>query len=406
MNNTRSNAFAWMQINDCQNFGIRGANVTSVTMSNLVVNGANGTSTPSREGSVIFDNAFGACALINSTVRGSIEDNLRVENDTGTLTSFMVSGCTIGNNSTVSGNIGVRIASKVSAVMTASVRNCIFQGNFTDSINCDAGDSSTLTIGILTNTIIAGTQGGNEGNLGINVTTALNGRVNFNIDGNRIGTDGVTPQPQPLLNTGINVFNGTLAGGIPAFMSGTVRGNKVVNAGVEGQSGLGIRVFNSGYGTIAANVSSNNVSNVGFDYGMLIEASSNSGTAAAPCTNVVGVTGNTVNVLAAALDAIHLQARGRGMISARINGNNSSGGSFFRGLEIVQANQTIPVGGTVYTAVFNLEGLTTGLQTTYSTIVNYLQGQNPLITLANCDALYVVGGTGGITGVPLVSGIP
>jgi len=57
---------------------------------------------------VIFDNAFGACALVNSTVRGGIEDNFRVENDSGTLTSLAVSNCIIGNNSTVSGNIGVR----------------------------------------------------------------------------------------------------------------------------------------------------------------------------------------------------------------------------------------------------------------------------------------------------------
>ena len=400
MNNSGSNAFSWMQINDCQNFGIRGSSVTSVTLSNLVVNGANGTSTAGREGSVIFDNAFGACALVNSTVRGAIEDNFRVENDTGTLTSFLVSGCTIGNNSTVSGNIGARLAAKVSAVMTATVRNCTFQGNRTDSINCDAGDSSTLTISILTNTIIAGASGNNQGNLGIEVTTALNGHVNFNIDGNKIGTDGVTPQP--LINTGINVFNGTLAGGTPAFMSGTVRGNTVVNAGA-GQSGFGIRVFNQGYGTIAANISGNNVSNVGLDYGLLVEASSNSGTANAPGTNTVGVTGNTVNVLSGALDAIRLQARGRGVINARINSNSSSGGGAgFRGLEIRQASQTIPAGGTTYTATFNLEGLPTGLQSNYNTIVSYLQSQNPSITVANCDTLFVTG----ITGVPSVIGIP
>jgi len=266
-----------MQINDCQNFGIRGANVTSVTMTNIVVNGVNGTSTPNREGSVIFDNALGTCALVNSTVRGSIEDNFRVENDTGILTSFTVLNCIIGNNSTVSGNIGVRLASKLSAVMTATVRNCTLQGNRTDSINCDAGDTSTLTMSILTNTIIAGVGGDNQGNLGINVTAALNGRVNFNMDGNKVGTDGVTSQP--LLNTGINVFNGTLVtSGTPALLTGTVRGNTVLNAGA-GQSGFGIRVFNQGYGTIAANISGNTISNVGLDYGLLVEASSNSGTA-------------------------------------------------------------------------------------------------------------------------------
>jgi hypothetical protein len=227
----------------------------------------------------------------------------------------------------------------------------------------------------------------------------LNGHVNFNIDGNKIGTDGVTPQP--LLNTGINVFNGTLVtSGTPALMSGTVRANTIRNGGA-GLSGFGIPVFNQGYGTIAANVAGNTVSNVGLDYGLLVEASSNSGTANATCTNTVGVTGNTVNVLAGALDAIRLQARGRGVINARINNNVSSGGgSGFRGLEIRQANQTISA--VIYTATFNLEGLTTGLQNNYNTIVNYLQSQNPSISLANCDALYVTG----ITGVPFVTGIP
>jgi len=74
----------------------------------------------------------------------------------------------------------------------------------------------------LTNTIIAGTGGNNQGNLGINVTTALNGHVNFNIDGNRVGTDGVTSQP--LLNTGINVFNATLAGELPRLCPGRCAG--------------------------------------------------------------------------------------------------------------------------------------------------------------------------------------
>ena len=91
------------------------------------------------------------------------------------------------------------------------------------------------------------------------------------------------------------------------------------------------------------------------------------------------------------------------MINARINNNASNGGgNGFRGLEIRQASQTIPLGGTTYTATFNLEGLTSGLQNNYNTIVNYLQTQNPPISPANCDALYVTG----INGVPSVTGIP
>ena len=120
-------------------------------------------------------------------------------------------------------------------------------------------------------------------------------------------------------------------------------------------------------------------------------------------THTVAVTGNTSNVKAGALDAIRVQARGRSVMNARINGNVSNGGGAgFVGLEIRQAQQTIPAGGTVFQATFNLEGLTTGLQTNHTTIVNYLNSQNPSITLANTDEIHSLG----ITGVPSIIGVP
>jgi hypothetical protein len=202
----------------------------------------------------------------------------------------------------------------------------------------------------------------------------------------------------PLLNTGINIFDGTLAA-TPATISGTVKNNVVHNAGA-GQSGFGIRLFNQGYGTMAANVSGNTVSNVGLDYGLFAEVSSNSGTAAAIGTSTVGVTNNTVSVLPGALDAIRVQARGHSVMNARISGNSSSSaGTGFFGLEIRQASQT--VSSVLYQATFNLEGLTSGLQTDHATIVTYLNSLNPGI-VGGCDELH----SAGITGVPSVTGIP
>ncbi|MEZ5577672.1 MAG: hypothetical protein R3F44_19340 [Candidatus Competibacteraceae bacterium] len=72
-----------------------------LVMDRMVVNGANGNSQPSREGSVVFDGLFGTSSITNSTVSGGIEDNIRVENTTATpLTLLTVSG-TGGTNSFV-----------------------------------------------------------------------------------------------------------------------------------------------------------------------------------------------------------------------------------------------------------------------------------------------------------------
>src|SRR5207247_1092285 len=140
------------------------------------------------------------------------------------------------------------------------------QGNRTVSIQGNPGDSSTMNISVLNNTVIAGTAGNNQGNQGIEIAGAGTSTTVFAVDGNKVGTDGVTNQP--LINTSINVFNG----GTTSSMTGTVKNNAVVNAGA-GQSGFGIRVFNFGNSSMNAKVSGNTVSNVGLDFGMLVESS-------------------------------------------------------------------------------------------------------------------------------------
>ncbi len=381
-----------------QNFGIHGISVTNFTLEYATVGGTNGTSAPNREGSVIFDNLFGTDAIASSIVSGSIEDNVRVENTTGTLTAFNLTNSTIQNNSIVSGNVGLRFATATSGVsMTGTVSGTTFQGNRTIAIQADASNG-TVNFTATNNTIIAGTGGNNQGNQGIEVDVANNGVMTFAVEGNKIGTDGITNQP--LLNTGINIFNGTLVtSGTPAATTGTVKNNTVYNAGA-GQSGFGIRLFNQGYGTMNANVSGNTVNNVGLDYGIFAEVSSNSGTANATGSSSIAMTGNTSNVLSGALDAIRLQARGRSTMCARVSGNASTTtGTGFFGLEIRQAAQTVPaVGGTTYQATFNLEGLTNGLQTDHTTIVNYLVGQNPAVS-DGVDEIH----SAGITGVAATS---
>lgn len=348
LNNTRNVTLRRMTINGTnQNFGVYGSSVTNFVMEYCTVSGTNGTSTPNREGSVVFDNMFGSNAVTSSIISGSIEDNVRVENTTGTLTAFNLTNSTIQNNSTSSGNIGFRFATATTGVsMAGTVSNCTFQGNRTDAINVDASNG-TVNITVSNNTIIRGTGGNNDGNIGINVTAANAGQVTYSVTGNKVGTpDGSTDAS--LLNTGINIF----AGGSTCTMTGSVTENTVLNRGV-GASGFGIRVVSNGSAspgstTITADVSNNTVSNVGLDYGIVAEAS---GTSFSSTLNVK-LTNNSVSVLSGALDCIRVQARNTSTVCARISGNTTNaGGTGFVGIYVRQAN----------TATFNLEGGTGSL---------------------------------------------
>jgi len=391
LNSTSGVTLRRMTVNGVnQNYGIFGTNVTNIKIEYSSIVGTNGDNVASREGTVIFGNIFGnANSIFESIISGSIEDNIRIENTSGTLTSFNLTNSNILNNSTVSGNIGFRFATVTLGVsMTGTVSNCLFQGNRTDEINVDASNGS-VNISVLNNTIIRGTAGNNEGNLGINISVANNGVMLFDVQGNKIGTDGVTNQP--LLNTGINIFNGTLVtSGTPASITGVIKNNIVYNAGA-GMSGFGISLFNQGYGTLNANVTNNTVNNVGLDYGIRAEVSSNGGTANAAGSLSLALTNNISNVLAGGLDAIRVQVRGRSNACLRISGNSSSThGTGFFGIELRQANQT--VASVVYTPTVNLEGLAAGAQTN-PTVINYLNSQNPGI-VGGCDAIIATSITG------------
>jgi len=366
-----------MRLHDHANFAIRGQNVTAFTLDNSVVNGANGTSVPSREGSVVFDGLFGASAVTNSTVSGGIEDNLRVENSTSAFLALNITGsggpgssCRILNNSTVSGNVGVRLAGFNNADMIVAVTACLFQGNRTDAINIDAANTASLTSTFADNVVIAGTGGANQGNLGINVTSGGTGVHSYSVRDNLVGTDGVTPAP--LLNTGVNLFsgNGSTLGG-PIFAG--AGGNTVRNAGAG--SGHGIQVFGDLTSTLRANLNGNTVSNVALDFGLRVEAAGNP--AGAGGSMQVGVTNNNVSVLGTALDAIRVRSRRQTVLCSDIRSNTTNaGGAGFFGLFTNQAN----------TSTFSVEGLALGAQSA-ATTQTYLVGQNPAAATLSATAV-------------------
>jgi hypothetical protein len=240
--------------------------------------------------------------------------------------------------------------------MSVSVGSSFFKGNGAQALRADASGTASIAITASGNTFVAGSP--NQGTRGIDLTATADAQVTYDIDANRVGTDGVTNQP--LSNTGINVFADNRS-----TMTGRVRNNTIWNAG-SGISGFGVRIFVNDTASIRANVSGNTIGNVGLDNGLLDEASG-ADTQVPPAgtgTIDLGLTGNTVNVLSFALDAMRVQSRHNNRVCARISGNSSTttaNGFFGLFVRAVNASQ------------FRIEGLTGKAGT-------YLAAENPGVT--------------------------
>src|SRR5438445_1122223 len=91
-----------MQLNDFDNFAIRGTSVTGFTLSNSHISGQNGNNDAFDEASIKFTNLLGSATIDHSTVSGGWEDVINVINNNGStpLNRLTVSQTTIGLNST------------------------------------------------------------------------------------------------------------------------------------------------------------------------------------------------------------------------------------------------------------------------------------------------------------------
>ena len=250
LNSTTSPSFSYMQINDCQNFGILGSNVTGFTLANSTVSGANGTNDGLDEASVAFTNLLGTAAISGTTIRGGVEDNFRVINNSGVLTSLAISSSTFRDNSSTTGNDGIFIGSRTSAIVTVSVTNSTFAANRGDHFQADALNSSQLSVTFTGNTL----TGGHPTALGQGVTLSVgdSALMTFNVASNSI--NGAVGSAIQLYQS-----NQTTAG---TRLTGTIAGNTIGTSGVPGSgssqgNGLGVTV--NGLGTTNIAVTSNTI---------------------------------------------------------------------------------------------------------------------------------------------------
>jgi hypothetical protein len=254
LNNATNITLRRMTINGTnQNFGIRGTGVNGCIVEYSTVNGVNGDDAAVDEGSIIFDGLLGTSTFTNNVVAGSVEDNFRIRNSSGSA-DVTVTGSTFSN----APNDNLMIEPSGTSNVIAHVTNNTFTGAGGDHMQAATTNSATLTIVFTGNFFSNGFPGSILG--GVTISGGNPGStetVNFNISNNGSAANPLVGNVQ---GGAINVNQGIGSGNWQGQVSNNFIGNPgVANSGSTQSSG--IRVENhSASGTLRAIVSNNTVS--------------------------------------------------------------------------------------------------------------------------------------------------
>ena len=265
LNNTSGVSLSYMQLNDFQNFGIRGFNVTGFSMDNTVINGSNGTNSAggSREGAVFFDGLYttgsfaGAqtASITNSTIGGvgggdqSYSDNLRIVNTSGTLNRLTINNTSFGNIGS-SGNDSLSMQASNSAVMNVTVTNSTFTNAIGSLAHIIDNNSSSSDIVFRNNTLSNNNVNQASGGSGLYITGDSVGTattVTYDISHNTI---------RDSIGDAMIVAKGNGKG----TWSGTINANTIGVNGVSlsgSSQASGIKVYSGGTGSQTVLISNN-----------------------------------------------------------------------------------------------------------------------------------------------------
>ncbi len=316
MTNVDSVVLTRMHIHDHSNYGIRGVNVNGFTLNTSVLKGVNGNNPggPFSEGSVVFDGTgaspaqglVGTSSIINSDIRGGRSDNLRIDNDGGTL-NLSVSGSTFRDTTDAAdANDNIFVELGQTATGFVSITGSTFGETSGDHIQGNLINSAVGHFTITGNTFtgIGAAKPSTRFGMGILIAGGTwTGTCRYNISNNIMSG---TRQGHA-----IHTNKGGPTGGT---MEGTISGNTIgvagnVDSGAAESSGITVASRGSSGSHVA--VVSNNIIHQTDEFGINLELGEDNGAAVTSTASglQVTVTGNTVDTPGAnSLHGIHLNS--------------------------------------------------------------------------------------------------
>jgi hypothetical protein len=293
LNSTKDVQLDRMQLNDLQNFGIRGTTVAGFTLANSTVNGTNGNfdaaGTSNDEGSISFVGLTGTASVTNTAVSGGFVNNVAVSNSSGTL-GLTYTNVNIGANSLGSGDNGITNDLTGTAVVNVTVTGSTFTSSRGDLFdfngNTSVGGSSVTFTG---NTLSNNHAGIATGGGGITLSGGAVGTTTFDIENNSFrDAVGNAVTIAKSLGPGNVVLDSTSLLNV-IFKNNTVGVAAVANSGSK--EGSGISVAHFGGGTLNLDLIGNQIRQYN-NFGISLQAG---GGITQSGTYVAEVTGNTLS---------------------------------------------------------------------------------------------------------------
>ncbi len=288
LNSTKNVSLTRMQLNDFQNFAIRGTNVNGFTLANCVINGSNGNNDSADEGSISLAELTGSASFTSDNISGGWEDNVRFLNTTGTLDRATFTSVTFGANSSGFGNTAMNIQLNGTGILNLTVQNSFFTASrstqFQYLLNGAAAPTGDL---VFTGNTMSNSETQISGAGAIFVTSGGGGNptLTYNISNNTI---------RDASGNAVNVTKGSGTGNY----SGTLNMNTIGVSGIPGSGsaqGSGLTIFHIGGGTHTTHITNNTIKGVAGNDGIYFQIGDNSsgGIGSLQAT----VTGNSVKQL-------------------------------------------------------------------------------------------------------------
>ena len=343
LNNTSDVVLKNMQLNDFDNFAIRGTAVNNLTMDNVDVSGTNGTNAAIDEGSVIFGyttvvdttaGITGSATISNSTFGGgSIEDTFRIRNGSGTLNRVTFDNDTFASLNPIGDALKLETAN--GAVVNVTVQDSFFTSAAGDLFQLNSIGTATNDLVFTGNTLTNNNPAIATGGGGVTIGGGDNGgSLTYFIDTNSF-RDSDGHAILIVKSTGAGSFVGT-------FSNNTIGVAGTADSGSK--AGSGIKVQNAGGGTVTTLITGNQI----FQYNNFGIELLTGGSAAPQSGNFnATVTGNTISNPGTGglpMNGIHLNGGtvvgdtyqialdigGAGALQNSINGSGANGGTDIR----------------------------------------------------------------------------
>jgi hypothetical protein len=251
LNNATNVSLRRMTVTTSSNFGLEAENSNGLTSQYCKFNGTQGDNTTPAEGALRFLQMSGTVTIDNCEVTGSKSNNIRLDNNSGTLSDFVVSNSNVHDNDSLVGNDGISIDLEGTATIATHITGNSISNHLGDHLDLTTTDTANADV-VITGNTCTGTRAGDLGR-GIRIFSSLFNSpalVRYNISSNNMtGT---------VQGGAIHVIAGQGTGTYTGQINNNIIGTTGVNGSGASQSD-GIDVEQNGNGAHDTVISGNNV---------------------------------------------------------------------------------------------------------------------------------------------------